>query len=68
MRDVRRCLPPLLGLAGILAWLYCVVAVVATGRLPRGAFDFLIGVERWSARVNAYLLLQVDAYPPFSLR
>jgi hypothetical protein len=57
-----------LGVAAIFAWLAALVAVVATGRFPLGIFNFLVGVGRWNARVTAYLLLQVDRYPPFSLR
>jgi hypothetical protein len=38
-----------------------------TGRLPEFAADFLSGVLRWQARVNAYMLLLTDQYPPFSL-
>jgi hypothetical protein len=58
----------LLGIVGVCVGLIAVVAVVITGRFPRWAFDYLVGVGRWSARVTAYLLLQVDVYPPFSLR
>ncbi|MSQ41673.1 MAG: DUF4389 domain-containing protein [Dehalococcoidia bacterium] len=53
---------------GVFVWLFAVVAVVVTGRFPRGAFYYLVGVGRWGARVTAYILLQVDAYPPFSMR
>ncbi len=52
---------------GVFAWLFAVVAVVVTGEFPRGAFGYLVGVGRWCARVSAYLLLQTDRYPPFSL-
>jgi hypothetical protein len=49
----------------IFAWL----AILITGRYPRGAFDFVVGVARWQARVAAYTtLLVTDRYPPFSLR
>jgi hypothetical protein len=37
------------------------------GRLPEFAADFLSGVLRWQARVNAYYMLLTDQYPPFSL-
>ena len=44
------------------------IAVLVTGAYPRGAFDFLVGVSRWGVRVNAYVYLLVDEYPPFSLK
>ena len=51
--------------AVILAWF----AILATGRYPRGLFDFIVGVGRWWLRVEAYaFLLVTDRYPPFSLR
>jgi hypothetical protein len=48
----------------IAAWF----VILFTGRYPRGMFDFLVGVGRWTARVNAYVLVLVtDRYPPFRL-
>jgi hypothetical protein len=48
----------------IVAWF----AIVFTGRYPRGMFDFVVGVGRWSLRVYAYaFLLVTDRYPPFAL-
>src|SRR5256886_7053340 len=36
---------------------------------PRGLFDFVTGVLRWTIRVNAYSQwLVTDRYPPFSLK
>ena len=50
-------------LSVVAAWF----AILATGRYPRGLFDFVVGVMRWTFRVNAYaFLLTTDRYPPFS--
>ena len=51
-------------LAVIVAWF----AILFTGRFPRGPFDYLVGVGRWTNRVTAYaFLLVTDEYPPFRL-
>ena len=48
----------------IAAWF----AILFTGRLPRGLFDYMAGVLRWSNRVTAYaVVLTTDEYPPFRL-
>ena len=47
----------------IIAWF----AILFTGRYPEGLFKFAVGTLRWSARVNAYMFLLRDEYPPFSL-
>ena len=48
----------------VMAWF----AILFTGRYPRGLFEFVTGVFRWSLRVWAYaFLLTTDRYPPFSL-
>jgi hypothetical protein len=58
-----------LGIAAIVAVIIAWFAILFTGRYPRGLFDFVVGVIRWSNRVTGYaLILVTDAYPPFSLR
>jgi hypothetical protein len=50
--------------AVIIAWF----AILFTGRYPRGLFEFVVGVIRWSNRVTGYaIVLVTDEYPPFSL-
>ena len=48
----------------VIAWF----AILFKGRYLRSLFDYVVGVQRWSPRVEAYtFLLITDQYPPFSL-
>ncbi|MCC7179174.1 MAG: DUF4389 domain-containing protein [Acidobacteria bacterium] len=47
----------------MLAWF----AVVFTGRYPQALYGFGIAALQWRLRVEAYMLLMVDDYPPFTL-
>ena len=51
------------GITSIVAWF----VILFTGRYPESLYGFAVGVFRWSTRVEAYLLLLRDEYPPFSL-
>ena len=42
-----------MAIAVVIAWF----AILLTGRYPRGLFDFVVGVNRWGARVMGYALL-----------
>ena len=58
-----------LSIAALFAVIAAWFAILFTGRYPRGIFDFLVGVGRWSNRVTAYAVVMVtDEYPPFQLR
>ncbi|MGE0795454.1 MAG: DUF4389 domain-containing protein [Microbacteriaceae bacterium] len=43
------------------------LAVLVTGRYPAGARRFLVGAYRYGTRVEAYVGLLTDEYPPFRL-
>jgi hypothetical protein len=56
-------------MAAVVCWIIAWFAILFTGRYPKGLFDYIVGVQRWSLRVTAYaFLLITDKYPPFSLR
>ena len=55
-----------------LAWAFTTaiawIVILLTGRYPEMLYGFALGVLAWSVRVEAYMLLLRDEYPPFSLR
>ena len=55
----------------LLAWCFTTIAawliILFTGTYPQGLYEFGVGALRWRLRVEAYMLLMVDEYPPFSL-
>jgi len=57
-----------LGIAVIVCVIFAWFVILFIGIYPRSLFDFVVGVFRWSLRVDAYaLLLTTDRYPPFRL-
>lgn len=47
----------------VIAWF----AILFTGSYPPSLYAFGVGVIRWMLRVEAYMLLLVDDYPPFAI-
>ena len=58
-----------LGAGGLLGLLVLIAAVVLlfTARYPKPLYALVVGIDRWSLRVAAYVGLMTDAYPPFRL-
>ena len=58
---------PFLGIAWGFTTLIGWFAILFTGRFPAGFYRFGVGVLQWNIRVEAYVLLLHDEYPPFRL-
>lgn len=54
------------GLVFVLA-IIAAVALLFTGKYPESIFKLVMGMNRWSYRVCAYVALMTDQYPPFRL-
>jgi hypothetical protein len=57
-----------LGFVAFILVFFSWFAILFTGKFPSGLFDFVVGTQRWSLRLNAYIYLMRDEYPPFSLK
>jgi uncharacterized protein DUF4389 len=57
----------LLQIVGSVMVFIAFFAILFTKKWPRGMFDFMVQIQRWTANTAAYgLLLLRDEYPPFS--
>ena len=53
--------------AGLFAFVVGFLVVLFTGEYPHRLRDFLVAVYRYALRVQAYVGLLTDQYPPFAL-
>jgi hypothetical protein len=56
-----------LAIGAVFAFLAGFFAVLFTGEYPEAIRDLLVGVYRYALRVEAYVGLLTDTYPPFQL-
>jgi Domain of unknown function (DUF4389) len=56
-----------LAIAAFVVTVIAFFAVLFTGQWPAGMRDFVLNVWRWQLRVEVYLMLLTDEYPPFAL-
>lgn len=54
------------GLVSILTF-FAAIALLFTGKYPESIFKLVVGMNRWTYRVIAYVSLMTDKYPPFRL-
>ncbi|MGH2740038.1 MAG: DUF4389 domain-containing protein [Actinomycetota bacterium] len=56
-----------LKVGAVFAIILSIFGVLATGQYPEGIGRYIVGVTRWSLRVEAYVFFLRDEYPPFRL-
>jgi hypothetical protein len=54
-------------IAAMVVVLIAPFAILINGSFPEGMHRFVVGVGRWSLRVQGYIAALTDKYPPFSL-
>jgi len=52
---------------GCILTLFAAVKLLFTGKYPKDIFRLLVGMNRWTFRLFAYVALMTDVYPPFRL-
>lgn len=55
-----------IGCLGGLVWLWAAISILFTQRVGHATWGYLVGMQRWTARLLAYQAGLVDGYPPFS--
>jgi hypothetical protein len=55
------------GILFLFTHLFAWVAIIVLGRYPQWLYEFNSGVVRFSIRTSAWIYLQTDAWPPFTL-
>jgi hypothetical protein len=55
------------GLLFAFTHLFAWIAIIVTGRYPEWLYEFNSGVVRFGIRLNGWLFLQTDEWPPFGL-
>jgi hypothetical protein len=51
---------------GVLVWLWAAFTILLNERVGERAFNYLVGLQRWSIRLLAFQASLVDEYPPFT--
>lgn len=54
-----------IGIVGAVCWFLAIFAVLFTGRWPAGLRRWAMASIRVSTRLNAYVMLLTDQYPPY---
>ncbi len=56
-------------IVAVVMWFIAWLAIIFTGKFPRGMFDFIVGTMRWQNRLYGYAFYMfTDEYPPFSMK
>ncbi len=56
----------LIWIVAAFCWFFAFFAILFTGRWPEGLRNWVMKFNRVAVRIEAYLLLLTDEYPPFS--
>lgn len=57
----------IIGFIAAILYLIMWLLIIITGAAPAGLYNFTVGALRIGTRLEAYMLLLTDEYPPFSM-